>query len=103
MKALILIITLTTSASAQSPGNRGDGRGSYDYSHSSNSATSYSVSDWSDKWTSDTLPQAVPEPSSPLVMLVSAGLALIGRRSRKPGRGRWVKEKRIDLRTVRFP
>jgi hypothetical protein len=47
-------------------------------------------------------PQAVPEPSSPLVMLVSAGLALIGRRSRKPGRGKWIREKRIDLRTVRM-
>jgi len=47
-------------------------------------------------------PTATPEPSSPLVMLVSAGLALIGRRSRKPGRGRWVKEKRIDLCTVEY-
>lgn len=47
-------------------------------------------------------PQAVPEPSSPLVILVSAGLALIGRRSRKPGRGKWIREKRIDLRTVRI-
>jgi hypothetical protein len=103
MKIIILIIALTATASAQSPGNRGNGRGSYDYSHSSNSATSYSVSDWSDNHTSDTLPHAVPEPSSPIVMLVSAGLALLGRRSRKPGRGRWVKEKRIDLRTVRFP
>ena len=47
-------------------------------------------------------PRAVPEPSSPLVMLVSAGLALIGRRRRKPGRGKWIREKRIDLRTVRI-
>jgi hypothetical protein len=45
---------------------------------------------------------SVPEPSSPLVMLVSAGLALIGRRNRKPGRGKWIREKRIDLRTVRI-
>jgi hypothetical protein len=104
MKPLILILAITATASAQSPGNRGNnGRGSYDYGHSSHSSNSYSVSDWSDNHTSDTLPHAVPEPSSPLVMLVSAGLALIGRRSRKPGRGRWVKEKRIDLRTVRFP
>jgi len=47
-------------------------------------------------------PTATPEPSSPLVMLISAGLALIGRRSRKPGRGKWIREKRIDLRTVRI-
>jgi hypothetical protein len=45
---------------------------------------------------------SVPEPSSPLVMLITSGLALIGRRSRKPGRGKWIREKRIDLRTVRI-
>jgi hypothetical protein len=44
-------------------------------------------------------PQAVPEPSSPIVMLVSAGLALIGRRHRKG----CIRERRVDIRTVRFP
>jgi hypothetical protein len=43
--------------------------------------------------------QSVPEPSSPLVMLVSAGLALIGRRHRKG----CIRERRVDLLTVRFP
>jgi len=42
---------------------------------------------------------SVPEPSSPLVMLVSAGLALIGRRRRK---GR-IREKKIDICTVMYP
>jgi hypothetical protein len=43
--------------------------------------------------------QSVPEPSSPLVMLVAAGLALIGRRHREG----CIRERRVDLRTVRFP
>lgn len=46
-------------------------------------------------------PQSVPEPSSPLAMLVSAAMALVTRRKR--GRGRWIRERRIDLRTVEFP
>ena len=43
-------------------------------------------------------PQAVPEPSSPLVMLVSAGIALLGRRHRKG----CIRERRVDLRTVEY-
>lgn len=86
MKTLILIIALTATASAQErSSNLGiDGPGGYSW---------YDGRDWHH------FPQAVPEPSSPLVMLIAAGLALIGRRHR-PGR---IREKRIDLRTVRFP
>jgi hypothetical protein len=73
VKTLILIIALTASAHAQT-------------------STFFGANP------RDT-PQSVPEPSSPLVMLVSAGLALIGRRHRK----RRLRERRVDLRTVRFP
>jgi hypothetical protein len=95
MKTALLILTLAAISHAQSPGRRGGNRDSYDASNSH----SYSVSDWSNDWSADTIPQPVPEPSSPLAILIAAGLALIGRRHR-PGR---IREKRIDMRTVRFP
>ena len=73
MKTLLLLIALTASAHAQT-------------------STFFGANP------RDT-PQAVPEPSSPLVMLITAGLALIGRRHRK----RRIRERRVDIRTVRFP
>jgi len=87
MKTIIIIIALAASATA-SP-------------KMIEAPLGFSV--WhEDHWDHDGIhvdpPQSVPEPSSPLVMLVSAGLALIGRRHR-PGR---IREKRIDLRTVRM-
>jgi hypothetical protein len=89
MKILILIIALTATSQAQL---------SFLGSNGPDGVC------WIENGAWQCYPQqnSVPEPSSPLVMLVSAGLALIGRRNRKPGRGRWVKEKRIDLRTVRI-
>ena len=98
MKTAIIILALALTSHAQSPGRRGGNRDSYDASHS-RSNESHSVSDWSNDWSADTIPQPVPEPSSPLAVLIAAGLALIERRHR-PGR---IREKRIDLRTVRFP
>jgi hypothetical protein len=72
MKPIILIIALTVSAHAQT-------------------STFFGANP------RDT-PQAVPEPSSPLVMLVSAGLALLGRRHRKG----CIRERRVDMRTVEY-
>jgi hypothetical protein len=87
MKTLLLIIALTATATA-SP-------------EMIDAPLGFSV--WhEDHWDHDGIhvdtPQAVPEPSSPLVMLVSAGLALLGRRHRK---GR-IRERRVDLRTVEY-
>ena len=82
MKTIILIIALAATAHAGDD-DRGNGRdktrGGYSYGSR----------------------ETLPEPSSPLAMLVSAAMALVTRRSR--GRGRWIREKRVDLRTVRFP
>jgi hypothetical protein len=89
MKTIILILALTASAHAQLSflGRNGpDG-----VCRIENGA-----------WQCYPQQHSVPEPSSPLVMLITTGLALIGRRSRKPGRGKWIREKRIDLRTVRI-
>jgi hypothetical protein len=101
MKIIILIIALTATAHAGDD-DRGNGRdktrGGYAYSRETYSDTHTRDSD---EWTQDTRPHTVPEPSSPLAMLVSAAVALVTRRSR--GRGRWIREKRVDLRTVRFP
>jgi len=101
MKTAILIIALaaTTHAGDDDRGNgRDKTRGGYSYSRETYTDTHTRESD---DWTQDTRPHTVPEPSSPLAMLVSAAMALVTRRSR--GRGRWVREKRVDLRTVRFP
>ena len=89
MKSIILIIALTATSQAQ-PSFLGS-NGPDGVCRIENGA-----------WQCYPQQHSVPEPSSPLVMLVSAGLALIGRRSRKPGRGKWIREKRIDLRTVRI-
>jgi len=95
---LILALTATVHAGGEERGNgRDKTRGGYAYSRETHTD---SHSRESDKWTQDTRPHAVPEPSSPLAMLVSAAMALVTRRKR--GRGKWVREKRVDLRTVRI-
>lgn len=102
MKIAILIIALTATVHAGDDhrGNdRDKTRGGYSYGSRETYSDTHTRD--SDEWTQNTRPHTVPEPSSPLAMLVSAAMALVTRRSR--GRGRWIREKRIDLRTVRFP
>lgn len=98
MRSIILIIALAATAHAgDDDRDRDKTRGGYSYSRETYSDTHTRDSD---EWTTDTRPHSVPEPSSPLAMLVSAAMALVTRRKR--GRGKWVREKRIDLRTVRI-
>ena len=98
MRSIILIIALAANAYAGDDDRKRDRtRGGYAYSRETYSDTRTRDSD---EWTTDTRPHTVPEPSSPLAMLVSAAMALVTRRKR--GRGKWVREKRIDLRTVRI-
>ena len=98
MKTAIIILALTATAHAQVSERPGNGRGR----GTSNDTTSSDTSDWTrdNTWSTDCDSHSVPEPSSPLAMLVSAAMALVTRRKR--GRGKWVREKRIDLRTVRI-
>ena len=102
MKIAIIILALTTTTHAGDD-DRGNGRDKTRGGYSYGSRETYSDTHASDSgdWTQDTRPHSVPEPSSPLAVLVSAAMALVTRRSR--GRGRWIREKRVDLRTVRFP
>jgi len=98
MRSIILIIALAaTTHAGDDDRDRDKTRGGYSYSRETYSDTHTRDSD---EWTTDTRPHTVPEPSSPLAMLVSAAMALVTRRKR--GRGKWVREKRIDLRTVRI-
>jgi len=101
MRSIILIIALAATAHAGDD-DRDNGRDKTrgGYSYGSRETYSDTRTRDSDEWTTDTRPHTVPEPSSPLAMLVSAAMALVTRRKR--GRGKWVREKRIDLRTVRI-
>ena len=99
MKPIIIIITLAANAYAgDDDRDRDKTRGGYSYGSRETYSDTHTRD--SDDWTQDTRPHTVPEPSSPLAMLVSAAMALVTRRKR--GRGKWVREKRIDLRTVRI-
>jgi hypothetical protein len=100
MKTVIIILALTATVHAgddDRDDDRDKTRGGYSYgSHETYSDTHTRDSD---DWTQDTRPHAVPEPSSPLTMLAAAAAALIGRRHRKG----CIRERRVDMRTVRFP
>lgn len=102
MKSIILIIALASTVHAGDD-DRGNGRdktrGGYAYSRETYSDTHTRDSNDSDDWTQDTRPHSVPEPSSPFTMLAAAAAALIGRRHRKG----CIRERRVDMRTVRFP
>ena len=97
MRSIILIIALAATAHAgDDDRDRDRTRGGYSYSRETYSDTRTRDSD---EWTTDTRPHTVPEPSSPLTMLAAAAAALIGRRHRKG----CIRERRVDMRTVRFP
>ena len=97
MRSIILIIALAATAHAgDDDRGRDKTRGGYSYSRETYSDTRTRDSD---EWTTDTRPHTVPEPSSPLTMLAAAAAALIGRRHRKG----CIRERRVDMRTVRFP
>jgi len=99
MKTIILILALTatTRAGDDERGNSRDKtRGGYAYSRETYSDTDTRDTD---DWTQYTRPHSVPEPSSPLTLLAAAAAALIGRRHRKG----CIRERRVDMRTVRFP
>jgi hypothetical protein len=90
MKTIFPII-IFTAATASAQFTLGiDGPGGFSVRHDDH---------WDHNGIHTTRPHSVPEPSSPLVMLVSAGLALIGRRHRKG----CIRERKVDMRTVRFP
>ena len=76
MKTIIIILTLTSATHAQDRLNPlgSDGPGGVSIWH---------IDHWDVNGVHVDAPIVAPEPSSPLVMLVSAGLALIGKRSRK--------------------
>lgn len=102
MKILTLFCILTITASADTfnepPGGRGHSRETTD------SGDTRETRDREDTdWTRVSNPPSVPEPDSPVVLLTAAGAVLLSRRSRTTRRGRWVRERRIDLRTVEFP
>jgi hypothetical protein len=97
MKTAILILALAATAYAQDEG-RGNGRDKTrgGYSYSSRETYSDTHTRDSDDWTQDTRPHTVPEPSSPLAMLVSAAMALVTRRKRS----RRIRERKIDVCSV---
>jgi len=76
MKTIILIIALTATSFAQDRFNPlgSDGPGGVSIWH---------IDHWDVNGVHVDAPTAAPEPSSPLVMLAVAGIALIGKRSRK--------------------
>lgn len=89
MKTIIIILALTlNSPAAFQLGS--DGPGGFSVWHEDH---------WDHNGIHAEPPQVVPEPSSPLALLMAAAVALIGRRHRRG----CIREKRIDLRTVRFP
>jgi hypothetical protein len=97
MKTVIIILALTTTVHAGDDDRERDRtRGGYAYSRETYSDTHTRDSD---EWTTDTRPHTVPEPSSPFTMLAAAAAALIGRRHRKG----CIRERRVDVRTVRYP
>lgn len=76
MKPIILILALTATTFAQDRLNPlgSDGPGSVSIWH---------IDHWDVNGIHVDAPIVAPEPSSPLVMLAVAGIALIGKRSRK--------------------
>ena len=98
MKPIIIIITLAANAYAgDDDRDRDKTRGGYSYGSRETYSDTHTRD--SDDWTQDTRSHSVPEPSSPLTMLAAAAAALIGRRHRKG----CIRERRVDMRTVRFP
>lgn len=100
MKTAIIILALTATVHAgdDDRGNSRDKtRGGYSYGSRETYSDTHTRD--SDEWTQDTLPHSVPEPSSPLTLIAAAAAALIGRRHRKG----CIRERRVDMRTVRFP
>ena len=89
MKTILLLIILTANTQAMFQLGS-DGPGGYGGWHDDHI-------DWMGVHVDP--PHTVPEPSSPLVMLMAAAAALIGRRHRKG----CIRERRVDMRTVRFP
>jgi len=94
MRSIILIIALATTAHAQISERPGNGRGR----GTSNDTTSSNTRDWTrdNTWSTDCDSHSVPEPSSPLAMLVSAAMALVTRRKRR----RRIRERKIDVCSV---
>jgi len=94
MKTAIIIIALTATAHAQVSERPGNGRGR----GTSNDTTSSDTRDWTRDatWSTDCDSHSVPEPSSPLAMLVSAAVTLVTRRKRR----RRIRERKIDVCSV---
>jgi hypothetical protein len=102
MKPLTLLLLLTLTAAADDfrgpPGARGGSRESRESSDSYDTRDSREDTDW----TRVSNPPSVPEPGSPGVLLAVAGAVLLSRRTRTQKHGRWVRERRVDVRTVRY-
>ena len=95
MRSIILIIALAATAHAGDD-DRGRDKTRGGYSYGSRETYSDTHTRDSDEWTQDTRPHTVPEPSSPLAMLVSAAMALVTRRKRR----RRIRERKIDVCSV---